>query len=96
MRGRPDHAIVAYCLQHDRVIVTQNADDFRRLAIRTEIHPGLMTLPAVDRRDAELLILRAIAFLKEKGDPMDVMVNHVLEVERDGSCKLFALPPIVG
>ncbi|MGE0119225.1 MAG: DUF5615 family PIN-like protein [Dongiaceae bacterium] len=93
LRGRPDHAIAAYCLRHDRVLVTQNADDFRRLASRAEIHPGLITLPAVDRHEAYALILRATAYLTDIGDPMDVMVNHVLEVDHDGGCRLYPLPP---
>ena len=93
LRGKPDHVIAAYCLQHDRVLVTQNADDFRRLAARSDIHPGLITLPAVDRYEAYSLILRAMAFLVDMGDQMDVMVNHALEVDRDGSCRLYPLPP---
>lgn len=93
LRGKPDHEIAAYCLRHDRVLVTQNAHDFRRLASRAEIHPGLITLPAVDRHEAYPLILRAIAFLMDRGGPMDVMVNHALEVDRDGDCRLYPLPP---
>jgi predicted nuclease of predicted toxin-antitoxin system len=98
LRGKPDHVIADYCLQHDRVLVTQNADDFRRLASRAEIHPGLITLPAIDRHEAYPLILRAIAFLMDMGEVpayagMDVMVNHALEVDCDGSCRLYPLPP---
>jgi predicted nuclease of predicted toxin-antitoxin system len=93
LRGKPDHIIADYCLRNDRVLVTQNADDFRRLASRADVHPGLIILPAVDRLEAYPLILRVMAFLSDMGDLMDVMVNHVLEVDRDGSCRLYPLPP---
>ncbi len=95
MRGKPDHAVVAYCLQYDRVIVTQNAEDFRKLVGRVEMHPGLIILPAADRRAAHALMLQAIVFLTESGDPMDVMVNHALEIDLDGSCRLYPLPPVI-
>ena len=47
----------------DRVIVTQNARDFRRLAARTELHPGLIILPFMDREGTWHLLQSAIAFL---------------------------------
>jgi len=48
-RGEPDHKVLQRCIDEDRVIVTQNARDFRRLVSGAEIHPGLIILPALDR-----------------------------------------------
>jgi predicted nuclease of predicted toxin-antitoxin system len=46
-RGEPDHRIVEWCIAEDRIIVTENARDFRRLIGRSELHPGLIILPAL-------------------------------------------------
>jgi predicted nuclease of predicted toxin-antitoxin system len=46
-RGESDHGIVERCVADDRIIVTGNARDFRRLLGIVELHPGLIILPAV-------------------------------------------------
>ena len=48
-RGEPDHQVLARRIGEDRVIVTQNARDFRRLIGKSRIHPGLIIVPSVDR-----------------------------------------------
>jgi predicted nuclease of predicted toxin-antitoxin system len=42
--GAPDHEILRVCVDEDRTLVTQNAEDFRGLVGRTELHPGLVIL----------------------------------------------------
>jgi len=39
-RGEPDHRILEQCIAEDRVIVTENARDFRRLVGKTELQAG--------------------------------------------------------
>jgi len=90
--GEPDHAVLARCLAEDRIIVTENAIDFRKLVGREEIHPGLIILPSVRRDDAQRLLDEAIDHLESLGTPSDVMVNHVLDVSQDGAFQLFELP----
>ncbi|MBB4304893.1 putative nuclease of putative toxin-antitoxin system [Rhodobium orientis] len=90
--GDPDHVVLKRCLAEDLTIVTQNAGDFRALVARTDIHPGLILLPCVDRHRSLDLLRAAIAFLAERGDPQNVIVNHVLEVDIDGSSRLYELP----
>lgn len=80
-RGAPDHSVLAWCIEEDRIIVTQNARDFRRLIGRTKLHPGLIILPSVDREGTWTLLQAAIAFLENRGEPTRIMVNHVLEVQ---------------
>ncbi len=92
-RGEPDHGILAWCIAEDRVIVTENARDFRRLVSKTELHPGLIILPSVSREGTWVSLNAALAFLETQGNPMDVMVNHVLEVEKSGTVTFTALPP---
>ena len=93
-RGLPDHAVLAWCLDEDRTIVTENARDFRKLVGRTELHPGLIVLPALSREETWRLLQVAIAFLIERGEPSDVMVNRVLEVDELGVMTLYDLPPV--
>jgi predicted nuclease of predicted toxin-antitoxin system len=91
-RGDPDHVVLARCIREDLVLVTQNARDFRALVGAAPIHPGLIVLPSVDGRRTKELLDLAMAYLTSLGDPMDVMVNHVLEVDEDGVVKLCPLP----
>ena len=92
--GKPDHAVLARCVEQDFVLVTENARDFRALVAVTDIHPGLITLPSVPRARSLALLEAAIDFLEARGDPMDAMVNHVLEIDEEGRGMLHALPPI--
>jgi predicted nuclease of predicted toxin-antitoxin system len=48
-RGEADSIVVARCIAEDRIIVTENARDFRKLVARETIHPGLIVMPCVDR-----------------------------------------------
>ena len=92
-RGEPDHRVLERCIAEDRVIVTENARDFRRLVGKTELHPGLIILPALDREGTWKLLESALAFIRERGEPMSVMVNHVLEVDESGVMTILPLPP---
>jgi hypothetical protein len=84
--------VLAWCLAEDRTIVTRNARDFRKLIGKVELHPGLIILPSIDRKGTWRLLQAAIAFLERKGDPANMMVNHVLETDDVGQINLQALP----
>lgn len=90
--GEPDHAVLAQCVIEDRVIVTENAVDFRKLVAREELHPGLIILPSIGRDVSLRLLSEAIAYLATIGEASDVMVNHVLEVSDTGAFTLSPLP----
>ena len=92
-RGEPDHRVLERCIAEDRVIVTENARDFRRLVGKTELHPGLIILPGLDREGTWKLLESALAFIRERREPMSVMVNHVLEVDESGVMTILPLPP---
>jgi len=92
-RGEPDRRVVEWCIAEDRIIVTENARDFRRLIGRSELHPGLIILPALDREGTWTALQAALAFLEGPGKPLDMMVNHVLEISRSGGMTLLPLPP---
>jgi predicted nuclease of predicted toxin-antitoxin system len=90
-RGAPDHRVLAWCIEEDRVIVTENARDFRRLIGKIELHPGLIILPSVDREGTWTLLQAALAFLESLGEPASIMINHVLEVRETGEVKLSSM-----
>lgn len=91
-RGEPDHRVLAWCVAEDRILVTQNARDFRRLVGKTDLHPGLIILPCLDREGTWTLLKAAIAFLEKKNRPMDAMVSHVLEIDEAGKLTFAPLP----
>jgi predicted nuclease of predicted toxin-antitoxin system len=91
-RGEPDHRVLDWCLAEDRVMVTENAKDFRKLVGNTEIHPGLIILPSIDRDGTWALLQAAISFVESLGDPTDVLVNHVLDVHESGRIEYLPLP----
>ena len=92
-RGLPDHRVLGWCLEEDRVIVTENGRDFRRLVAGAELHPGLIVLPSLTREATWRLLRLGLEHLAALGEPADVMVNHVLEVDAEARCTLHALPP---
>lgn len=89
--GAADHEVLARCIEQDLVLVTQNARDFRALVAVQDIHPGLIILPCVGRVRSEIMLRAVIDFLSEHGDPMDVMVNHVVEILADMTISLSTL-----
>lgn len=91
-RGHGDHTVLARCIDEDLVLVTVNARDFRALASRSEIHPGMIMLPCVSKDRSKVLLRGAIEYLETLGDPSNFMVNKVLEVHEAGSFQLYDLP----
>lgn len=91
-RGEPDHQILARCIAEDRVIVTENGRDFRQLVAGADLHPGLMILPSISREETWRLLQAAIAFVEARGDPMNEMVNHVLEIDMAGTITFSPIP----
>ena len=92
-RGEPDHRVVERCIAEDRIIVTENARDFRRLIGGSELHPGLIILPALDREGTWTALQAVLAFLEDRDRSVDIMVNHVLEIDESGRMTLNPLPP---
>jgi predicted nuclease of predicted toxin-antitoxin system len=90
--GDPDHAVLARCIAEERVIVTENVVDFRKLAARQDIHPELIILPSVGRAESQQLLADALAWLATQGKDSDVIVNRVLEFSRGNGLPQFALP----
>ena len=95
--GLPDAKILQFCVDDDRVCVTNNADDFRELVSDHELHPGLVVMPNVAREHQLQLLDAALAFIEQEAaatsqSPRDLMLNHVLEVDSAGTFELHELP----
>lgn len=88
--GRSDPEVLDLAFTEDRVLVTANVGDFRKLAAR-EIHAGLvLLLDGGLRRDEQLEVLRrVIEALQTAGD----LVNRALTVALDGGFTIEELPP---
>lgn len=95
-RGDPDHVVLRKCLDEDRIIVTHNADDFRGLVGKTEIHPGLVILGDCSKAVSKRLLEDVIAHIVEKANPSpaDYMINRVIETGDAGDINDYLLPPI--
>jgi predicted nuclease of predicted toxin-antitoxin system len=96
-RGRlrePDRVVFARAIAEDRIVVTENADDFRKLAASVDLHPGPIILPSIARLEAQrlmdLVIDRLLRVNAER--PHDVLVNSVLTITTTGSIRVEPLP----
>jgi predicted nuclease of predicted toxin-antitoxin system len=94
-RGRlrsSDRAVFELALREDRIIVTENAADFRKLAAIVEVHPGLLILPSVARLEAQRLMDIVVAYLFGLGGdrPQDLLVNTVLTISASGTISVEA------
>lgn len=93
-REEKDHTVLRRCIEEDRIIVTENAVDFRKLVGRVEMHPGLIIFPSIDREGAWRLMDRVLEYLEQQQSGRDHMFNRVLEVGEDGNIDSYELPPI--
>jgi predicted nuclease of predicted toxin-antitoxin system len=93
--GDSDHAILSRCLDEDRVLVTHNAEDFRQLVGRSELHPGLIILDESSRERSMQQLRAALDYVRESAspEPRTWMVNRVVEVGTDGAVATYELPP---
>lgn len=49
MLGASDRKVAELCMEEDRVLVTNNADDFLKLTEDASLHPGLVVMPLATR-----------------------------------------------
>lgn len=95
-----DHEVFAFAEAQDAVIVTINATDFRELCAAEEVHPGLIVLANTAREKSEQLLITALGHIEiraahERVSPRDFMLNRAVEVELDGTCTDYEIPPAV-
>jgi predicted nuclease of predicted toxin-antitoxin system len=91
--GVRDDTIVDRAIGEDRIIITANARDFRRLLAAVAIHPGAIIVDARGRTPAWQRIQAALAFIELQPNPADYMVNRVVEVSATLGVRPYQLPP---
>jgi predicted nuclease of predicted toxin-antitoxin system len=91
LRAVRDDQIVARALVDDRIIVSSNARDFRRLFAEISLHPGAILIEPLERPATWKLILAALAFIEVQPRPADYMVNRVVEVSADAGVRPYML-----
>lgn len=92
--GDPDHAVFSRANAEDRIIVTENAEDFRKLAGSVQMHNGVIILPSTTRAEALRLMDEVIAHLigLDAQRPQDLLVNSVLTITVVGEIRIDRLP----
>jgi predicted nuclease of predicted toxin-antitoxin system len=93
LQGFRDDSIVSYAYANDRIIITANTRDFRRLLGAVALHPGAITVEPIDRLRTWHQIAAALAFIESQSDPADYMVNRIVEVTTAGGVRPYQLPP---
>lgn len=88
--GISDAEVLELAFDEDRILVTANVADFRKLAAAREIHAGIvLLLDGGLRRDEQLEVLRRVlAALVTDGD----LVNRALTVALDGGLSIEEIP----
>jgi predicted nuclease of predicted toxin-antitoxin system len=65
-RGEPDHIVFMRCIAEDRIVITENARDFRGLVGQADMRPGLVILPSIDRAGTLRLLDQVLRFLHSR------------------------------
>lgn len=82
--GTPDHELWRYTLQEQRVLVTINGGDFRKLAAATAEHHGIVIFPSGGTRAEQMDYLRTAftypGLSNAYGNPF---ANRVVEVSSE-------------
>ncbi len=97
MLGAPDRAVAQLCMDEERVLVTNNADDFLQLAAKAGLYPGLVVMPLGSRAEEIAWMGIAIAQIEKVSDdrgvePAEAMINRVVEVEESGDASDYDYP----
>lgn len=95
--GATDREVAHLCMGEDRVLVTNNADDFLKLAEDAGLHPGLVVMALAARSQERVWMGIVIGNIEQKAreegrEPAALMVNHVVDIDDDGACGHYDFP----
>lgn len=91
LRAKRDDALLLSAIDDDRIIITNNARDYRALLARAEIHPDAIMLPNAEREQSWRLIEAALVFIELQLSPADYMINRVVEVSASEGIRPYLL-----
>ena len=69
--GERDDTVRDRCLDEDRIIVTHNAGDFRKLIGAVELHPGLIILPETALQTSIRCMEAALRYIDATANPRE-------------------------
>ena len=94
--GERDDTVRDRCIVEDRVIVTHDAGDFRRLVGEVELHPGLIILEENSLAGSKAQLDWALAHIDRHAarSAREWMVNRIVEVSADGRVLDECFPPV--
>ena len=89
--GAPDHELWKLALDETRTIVTINGKDFRRLALRTEAHPGIVVIPSGGSPAAQFDFIMSAVRWVTSANTASGFTNRYLEIGEDGEIAIAEL-----
>jgi predicted nuclease of predicted toxin-antitoxin system len=94
LRGAIDPVMLAYATADDRIVMTNNLEDFRKLARRAEAHPGRAVLLLVAAGRARQIELRtALAYaIDGRIAAGGTARGHLFEIGATGQLGVYRLP----
>jgi predicted nuclease of predicted toxin-antitoxin system len=94
LSGKSDHDVLKRAYAEDRVLVTSNVEDFRRLAAARELHPGIVLVLDGDliRVEQEAVVRKALSLLQQECVAGRDLVNRVLRIGRQVGGTFEELP----
>jgi predicted nuclease of predicted toxin-antitoxin system len=95
--GLSDRRLLALCLEEERILVTENAGDFRTLCAATEMHPGLILLPSMSGAQQRHLLHTCLGHIEAAavaaGElPGNYMLSRVIAIDLDNVIAETTLP----
>jgi predicted nuclease of predicted toxin-antitoxin system len=89
LKGAPDWQLWKRAIQDDLTFVTNNAQDFRKLYRRTELHAGLVVILPMVRPETQRQLFRAAAeYVKNRKSLTNCVIEVDLRGERIEVCEL--------
>lgn len=89
LRGASDTDVLARAIAEDRVVMTNNAEDFRKLGAGTPAHPGLAVMLDAVGRARQLALGVALA---NAVDISGAARGRLFEIDRAGNVRSYKLP----
>jgi predicted nuclease of predicted toxin-antitoxin system len=89
MRGASDANVLARAIAEDRIVMTGNADDFRKLGAQTAAHPGLAVMIDAVGRAQQLALGISLA---NAIDGAGTTRGRLFEIDRSGIMRSYKLP----
>jgi predicted nuclease of predicted toxin-antitoxin system len=93
LRGASDAKLLAYATDEDRIIMTSNADDFRKLVRHAAAHPGLAILLDAVGREQQIELGATLANSIDAVFIADGKAHgRVFEIDASGRVRGYQLP----